>query len=191
MSFFNYNNLLIICDIQPQYENGLTFTIPELVDYIKKFNYILYLFNDKKINTDDSIETVKAMLKKGGATEDLFKKIRFYPKVFWYFRDLLDNKKIPFSDSVKLLKMLILRGVTKAIDLSETDLKNCISDETTISRLLNGSIHFYYDPKLAFILSRYRNAVEIGGFENQCNLEIEVYLNAQDIPYEKNYKFIY
>ena len=56
---------------------------------------------------------------------------------------------------------------------------------------MRGKLQFYYNPNLANLLTRYSGATNVGGFENQCNLEINLYLDALGIPYEKNFKYIY
>jgi hypothetical protein len=188
----NLENLLISVDCQPQYKSGCTFELPDFVRYMKKFSHVLYLFNDYKISVPDTIDSVIDMLKtEGNATDDDIKHIRFCPKQYWYFRDLTDNPNIPYENLVKLLKMLILRGVEKANDLSKNDLLSCLNDNMIVNQILSNKLKFYYDPKLALTLSRWRNATLVGGFEFQCLLEICIYLDALGIPYEKNHAFIY
>jgi hypothetical protein len=45
----NHEKLLISVDCQPQYMQGCTFELCDFVRYLKKFNHVLYLFNDYKI----------------------------------------------------------------------------------------------------------------------------------------------
>lgn len=188
----NHEKLLISVDCQPQYMQGCTFELCDFVRYLKKFNHVLYLFNDYKISVPDTIESVIEMLKKEGkATDDDLKHVRFLPKQYWYFRDLTDNSEIPYENIVKLLKMLILRGVEKANDLSKLDLMSCLDNTKIVQQILANKLKFYYDPKLALTLSRWRNATLVGGFEFQCLLEICIYLDALGIPFEKNHAFIY
>lgn len=182
----------VSCDIQPRYASGVPFDLHELVDYLSTFDKVLYLFNDKNIGVPDTVEDVKKMLiEKGGATPELFKKIKFRPKVYFYFRDVLDSPTTSYEECLKLLKMIILRGVENAAELSIEDLKKCLSCPQMISAIKSGTRHFYYDPSLATDLVNYRDCIEVGGFENQCNIEITLYLDALGINYEKNYKFIF
>lgn len=187
-----FQRSVISCDIQPRYATGVPFELTELVQYLNGFDKILYLFNDKRINTPDTKEDIIKMLKeKGGATDELFKKIEFRPKVFFYFRDILDDNDATFEECVKLLKMIILRGVENASELSAADLHTCLSSNRLVHDIKSNKRQFYYDPSLATDLIRYNNSIEIGGFENQCNIEIEIYLEALGLTYEKNYKFIF
>ena len=188
----NIHNLCIVCDVQPQYETGCTFDMKEFVQYLKTFNFVLYLFNDWKVNCPDTEESVKNFLKeKGQASDEDLKHIRFQPKVFWNFRDVLDLPEVPWEEAVKLLKMMILRNVEHANELCLSDLQACLSDEKVINKLMRGKLQFYYNPNLANLLTRYSGATNVGGFENKCNLEINLYLDALGIPYEKNFKYIY
>lgn len=182
----------VSCDIQPRYASGVPFDLHELVDYLLTFDEVLYLFNDKNINVPDTEEDIKKMLiEKGGATQELFNKIKFRPKVYFYFRDVMDSPNVAYDECLKLLKMLILRGVDDASELSENDLCKCLSCPQIIRAIKSGNRHFYYDPSLATDLVRYNNCVNIGGFENQCNIEINLYMDALGLNYEKNYKFIF
>lgn len=187
-----FKDALVCCDIQPRYMAGCKFNLEELMSYIRQFNRVLYLFNSKDIGCPDTEETVKEMLiSKGGATAEDFKKIKFQPKVYFYFRDILDDPAATYEECVKLLKMMILRGVDSAHSLSYKDLAACLSSAEIVRAIIRGDRQFYYDTRLANILQNYKNCVEIGGFEFQCNIEINLYMDALGIPYEKNLKFIY
>ena len=73
----NIHNLCIVCDVQPQYETGCTFDMKEFVQYLKTFNFVLYLFNDWKVNCPDTEESVKNFLKEKGQASDSFKRACF------------------------------------------------------------------------------------------------------------------
>ena len=182
---------LVSCDVQPRYATGVPFKLEEFVEYLNNFDDILYLFNDKNINVPDTVEDIKKMLADAGASDELIGKIKFRPKVYFYFRDVLDSPTTNYEECVKLLKMMILRGVENASELDVRDLSQCLSCPQLIKAIKAGARHFYYDPSLATDLVNYRNCVEVGGFENQCNIEITLYLDALGISYEKNYKFIF
>lgn len=182
---------LVSCDIQPRYATGVPFKLEEFVEYLNGFDDILYLFNDKNIGVPDTVEDVKKMLADAGASNELLERIKFRPKVYFYFRDVLDSPTTTYEECLKLLKMIILRGVENAAELSIEDLKKCLSCSQMILAIKAGTRHFYYDPTLATDLVNYRDCIEVGGFENQCNIEITLYLDALGINYEKNYKFIF
>jgi hypothetical protein len=182
---------LVSCDVQPRYATGVPFKLEEFVEYLNKFDDILYLFNDKNINVPDTVDDVKKMLASAGASSELLNRIKFRPKVYFYFRDILDSPTTTYEECVKLLKMMILRGVENASELSTQDLSQCLSCPQMIKAIKSGARHFYYDPSLATDLSHYDRCTEVGGFENQCNIEITLYLDALGISYEKNYKFIF
>lgn len=191
MLFFKPRTV-ISCDIQPRYSGGVTFDLRTFVKYLDKFDKILYLFNNKDINVPDTVESVKDMLaKEGGASEDLLNRIHFREKVYYYFRDVLDDPRTNYNECIKLLKMLILRGCENAYELPVHDLKMCLSDSRLIQDILTKKLHFYYDPKLAADLWHYNYCEEVGGFENQCNIEITLYLDALGMQYQKNYDYIF
>lgn len=189
-----FERKVVSCDIQPRYAGGVPFKLHELIAYLNNFDRVLYLYNDKNIGVPDTEEDIKKMLQSDdplNLTPELFKKIKFRPKVYFYFRDILDEPTCSYEECVKLLKMLILRGVDNAYDLCRHDLEICLSNNNLISDIEHGIKHFYYDPSLATDLLQFDNCINIGGFENQCNVEINLYMDAMGISYQKNYKFIF
>lgn len=183
---------LVSCDIQPRYSGGVTFDLKDFVAYLRKFDKVLYLFNNKDIGVEDTTEDVVKMLKdKGGATDEDLSKIQFRPKVYYYFRDILDDPRTNYEECKKLLKMLILKGVNNAYELESEAIGRCLSNPKLIKDIKRGKLHFYYDPMLAADLCHYENCEEVGGFENQCNIEINLYMDALDLSYTKNYDFIF
>lgn len=183
---------LVSCDIQPRYSGGVTFDLRDFVAYLKKFDKVLYLFNNKDIGVEDTTEDVVKMLKdKGGATDADLERIQFRPKVYYYFRDVLDDDRTNYEECKKLLKMLILKGVDNASQLAPEALEKCISDYKLRRDIRKGKLHFHYDPMLAADLCHYQNCEQVGGFENQCNIEINLYMDALGLEYTKNYDFIF
>ena len=183
---------LVVCDIQPRYSGGVTFDLRDFVAYIKKFDKVLYLFNNKDIGVPETEDDVIKMLKdQGGATDEDLSKVQFRPKVYYYFRDILDDPRTNYEECKKLLKMLILKGVNNAYELESEAIRKCLSNPKLINDIKRGKLHFYYDPMLAADLCHYENCEEVGGFENQCNIEINLYMDALDLFYTKNYDFIF
>ena len=191
-NFMGLSRSLVVCDIQPRYSGGVTFDLRDFVAYIKKFDKVLYLFNNKDIGVPETEDDVIKMLKdQGGATDEDLSRIQFRPKVYYYFRDVLDDPRTNYEECKKLLKMLILKGVNNAYELESEAIGKCLSNPKLINDIKRGKLHFYYDPMLAADLCHYENCEEVGGFENQCNIEINLYMDALGLEYTKNYDFIF
>lgn len=187
---FGYRSL-VSCDVQPRYAGGVPFKMEDFVVFLRKFDKVLYLFNNKNIGVSDTVDSVKEMLRKAGATDQDFERINFRPKVYYYFRDILDEETTSYRECLKLLKIMILRGVSNAYELTRTDLEKCLTDKKLVDDILMKRKHFYYDPALATDLLNYNYCEEVGGFENECNIEINLYMDAIGMTYKKNYDFIF
>lgn len=182
---------LIICDIQPAYSTGITFSLKELVDYMKQFDTILYLFNDDRVGVKDTSADVVKMLLPAGYSAELDKKVKFFPKAFFNFRDLLDKPEVSFETAVRLVKAMLLHSCPNAKDLPAHILKQALNNSSLERQIKNEELNFYYEPDLAREFVNWYDCTEIGGFQNQCNIEIEVYLTALGVKYTQNKKFVF
>lgn len=184
---------LISCDIQPIYEGGNKFDMADFVNYMREFDKILYLFNNKysPSKVDDTQKDVKQMLRDAGADEELMSKIILFEKQYWYFRDVIDSGLVSEEDMITLIKLMVQLNELSAKNIAKDTLQKILKSDIATKKISAGIWKFEYDPKLLNELADWDNSVLVGGLRKQCLAEIELYLKALGINFKENQKYIY
>ena len=186
---FESNNKLIVCDIQPTYQDFFTFKIHEFISYINSFNDILYLYNDETSN--DRLDDIKNwLLEHMDYDEELYdsiiSKTTFYAKEFGFFRNLMDSGIMEDTDISKLISHCYKNKIS---DFRKTNSKKLKKINIPI---IDFDLHSGSCPILLIDeLVQYKNSIIIGGEKDYCLKEIMLINDALDLKLKKNSNYIY
>lgn len=161
-------NSLIVIDVQKSMEDYIDFNIVDFIDYLNQFDKILYIY-DKSFN--ESEQDVKNWLYEYNLSEDMLNSITFVEKEYGFFREAMDN--LDHKELVNIIKQMI-----------KTDEYNYENDGLYIYLPSNLEELIYY-------FNMYKNSTLIGGMEGECLTEIMILLDALNINYKVNKRFIY
>lgn len=188
---------IINVDIQPEYENYISFNLNEWAKFINKnyaSNDIIFLYNGK--DTLDMVDeySYKEWLMDLGVNEDVLDNSTFYDKGYAFFRYCMDNS-IDDDNIVDLVKYMISHNINDSRDIDE-DMWNDYMEETNhtqqdVRDLLENAGDMISIPDLMDFLEHYSNIVLLGGGINECLKEVEIALLALDKKYNSLSKFIY
>lgn len=191
------NKTIINVDIQPEYENYITFDLYQWVNFINRnasLNDIIFLYNGEF--TLDMIDefSFKQWLINLGIEESVIYNSTFYDKGYAFFRYCMDNS-IDEDNIVDFLKYMIKYNINDSRDIDD-DMWNNYMKETNHSQqdvrdLLENSDDMIYIPELMDFLKDYSNIVLTGGGINECLKEVEIALLALNKNYNSLSKFIY
>lgn len=186
---------LIVVDIQPEYMNGILF-LPSFIHFLNQnyseLNSLTFLYNG--YDTLGMIEETdyKMWWLDHGLDEEIVDGSRFYDKGYAFFRYCIDSS-IDEQTISNLVKMMIEKNVNDSRDLDETFWDEFVDrySDSEVRELLEFADDCIHIPDLMNFLDNYRNIVLVGGGINECLKEVEIALNAMDIPYTTIPKFIY
>jgi hypothetical protein len=180
MSENNTNNVLVMVDIQPGFNDSCHELILDVVDKINHGNQLVICFYAGKTMDCDSKDSVIAYYLENGMDMDKIDQIRFIEKRWGWFRDWTD-RNVPDAVTVKAVEHLLKTGKESTEDFSDTDWQKVIGN--------NPAWQFveFEDPLYApdfngkiFSKAEVDNIELIGGGYNECLKEINIYLQALD-----------
>lgn len=191
------NKTIINVDIQPEYQNWITFNINNWVDFINQNgeqNNIVFLYNGA--DTMGMIEEYEFQnwLIELGIDENIIENATFYDKGYAFFRYCMDNS-IDEDNIVDLVKYMVRHDITDSRDI-DNEMWNNFMTETNhtvqdVRELLENADDMINIPDLMDFLSNYSNIVLTGGGINECLKEVEIALLALDKPYNILSHFTY
>ena len=186
------NKTIINVDIQPEYEDYITFDINEWVDFINEsseFNRIVFLYNGYDTLGMVDEDTYKNWLYDLGIDEDVLYEATFYDKGYAFFRYCMDNS-IDEDTIIDLVKYMIRHNITNSRDIDE-DMWNDYMEETNhnqedVRDLLENANDMINIPDLMEFMDGFSNIILTGGGVDECLKEVEIGL----LSLEKNYNII-
>ena len=173
---------LVICDIQPEYENYLSF---DLYDFIKYLNYVatryenvVYFYNGYSTLGMIREDELRWWLYEAGLSEKAMEGILFVDKGYAFLREAMDSN-VSYTNIVKALRLM-----------SESNLDDSrFLPENIQKKLLNNKSIFWNE---SFdIMQEYKSLVFIGGGKDECLKELQLGAKALWIKYRFNKKFVY
>lgn len=200
--FENFSNkILIVVDIQPEYENAFTFK-EDFFDFINNSNYkeIVFLYNgENTVGEMSEEEYIQWLSNYGeGINEDVLYDITFYDKGYNFFRNCMDEG-IDDDSIIRLIKYMYKNDINDTRDIDEdmwVDVIEMFKDEhdmNEIKELMAFSENCLFIPELMDFLKTYEhNNIDIcGGGIDECLHEVKLVLDSLDMDYNNIDKFIY
>ncbi len=190
MKFYNFINesiALLVVDIQPGYSQFISFSLSSFIDYLNSYKgTINYIFNGPELGYEDEEELIDWLVENGLDYETL-DNINFIPKTYGWIRDPMDSG-MDEEDIVEVLKHMIKKKYYDSRDIEEYEIdKLKISEE--FKEYMNSSS--FGLPDIFEEIKKLPKSLLVGGGENECLLEMELTMNAMNIKYKRNNKFIY
>lgn len=183
---------IINIDIQPEYEDGISFDLYKWAKFINKSyksNDIVFLYNGKYTVGNISEDDYMMWLIELGIKESVVYGSTFFDKGFAFFRFCMDEG-IDDDSIVDLIKYMIRHDITDSRDFDEEMWKNFMEETDHSRQEVRDLLEFADDmvniPDLMKFLERYKhsNIVLTGGGVNECLKEVEIALMSLDKKYE-------
>lgn len=183
------NKTIINVDIQPEYQNWISFNLNNWVDFINQNgeqNNIVFLYNGA--DTMGMVEEYEFQnwLIELGIDENIIENATFYDKGYAFFRYCMDNS-IDEDNIVDLVKYMVKHSITDSREIDNEMWDNFMSETNhtlqDVRELLENADDMINIPDLMDFLSNYSNIVLTGGGINECLKEVEIALLALDKPY--------
>lgn len=191
------NKTIINVDIQPEYQNWISFNLNNWVNFINQNgeqNNIVFLYNGA--DTMGMIEEYEFQnwLIELGIDENIIENATFYDKGYAFFRYCMDNS-IDEDNIVDLVKYMVKHSITDSREIDNEMWNNFMSETNhtlqDVRELLENADDMINIPDLMDFLSNYSNIVLTGGGINECLKEVEIALLALDKPYNILSHFTY
>lgn len=187
---------LVVVDVQPDYEDGFSYWLPEFVDFLNtnhhKFSHITFLFNGPDLGFPDENE-YRMWWQENELDDDIISYSSFYDKGYAFFRSCMDMGG-DHEGIVNLIKFMISKDINDSRELEEQEFWDEfveIYGNDDIRELMEFSGDCVSIPDLMEELRGYNNILLCGGGENECLKEVEIALDALDKPYNFINRFVY
>lgn len=188
---------IINVDIQPEYENYITFDLTEWANFINQnssHNDIVFLYNGADTLGMIDEQSLKEWLFDLGIDEDIVYNSTFYDKGYAFFRYCMDNS-IDEDNIVDLVKYMIKHNINDSRDIDEEMWDKYIAetnhDQQDVRDLLENADDMINIPDLMDFLENYSNIILTGGGINECLKEVEIALLSLDKKYNTLSNFVY
>lgn len=184
-------------DIQPEYEKSFGFRADEYCEYLNDndFNQLVFLYNGEETLGMISEQDYKWWLFENGLTEEVMDSARFYDKGYAYFRYCMDNS---LDDDViaNFVRFMYQNDVRDSRDMTRDMWAKYLrehrrTDRKEVYELLRDSGDCVNIPDLMDYIKNFRNIVLTGGGVDECLKEVEIALQALNIPYQTEHQFTY
>lgn len=133
-----------------------------------------------------------------GIDENIIDKMQFYDKGYGWYRDLMDEYGT--DQCVNIQKFMIDNGHRSLNSMPHDDLSEDIQDlgheynleESLIEDILEGKFEgFWLNTELQHQLDKFKGATVIGGGKTECLAEVKCLMDAYDMKYTINNRFVY
>jgi len=191
---------IINVDIQPEYENWITFNISDWVNFINSNgdkNEIIFLYNGADTLGMIDEGTYKQWLFDLGIEEDIIYNATYYDKGYAFFRYCMDSN-IDERAISNLVKFMIKNNINDSRDITSdfwNEFRNEYKDDDystgELRDLLENASDMINIPDLMDFLKGYTNIVLCGGGINECLKEVEIALLSLDKGYNVLSEFVY
>ena len=189
---------LFSIDIQPEYENSITF-IDTYIQYLNEnyntLNSLTFFFNGENTLGMISENDYRYWLMRNGLSEEVLEYASFYDKGYAFFRYCMDEG-IDDEDIVALVKFMMNNNINDSRDITK-ELWNQFVIENEIEQseardLLEASDDMINVPDLMDYLKNYYGKITLcGGGIDECMKEVEIALMTLDKPYNVLTQFSY
>jgi len=176
----------ISVDIQPEYENYITFNLDSFIMFLNKnidvMNSLTFLYNGKDTLGMVSEPAYRDWLFENGLQEEVLDSAKFYDKGYAFFRYCMDEG-IEEEETVNLVKYMIQNNINDSRDINEEMWNGFMQqygyDSSTVRDLLESAADMINIPDLMDYLQRFGGKLVIcGGGINECFKEVEIALTA-------------
>lgn len=182
-NFIVDKDLIVSCDIQFEYKKAMR------GDFIKRFVQFINLNRDKTIIFLFNGETVggpseyqyREWLLDIGIDYDIIEESYVFDKGYGQIRELMDSG-IEHDKIVDMIRYMLDNNYGDSRDMSEEEWKALNIDFENNGYGINEVVDF---------LAEYDDFVLIGGGENECLLEVELFLLAIDKTYRLERSLVY
>lgn len=188
---------IINVDIQPEYQNYITFNLDNWVDFINnnsEINKIIFLYNGADTLGMIDEYSYKEWLLELGVDEDVLYNATFYDKGYAFFRYCMDNS-IDEDNIADLVKYMVKHNITDSRDIDEEMWDNYMIEtnhtQQDVRDLLENAGDMISIPDLMDFLDNYSNIILTGGGINECLKEVEIALLSLDRDYYTLSEFVY
>lgn len=193
----NGGKTIINVDIQPEYEDYISFNLGEWVEFINKAaknNRIVFLYNGALTLGMIDESSYKEWLFELGVKNRVLNNSVFFDKGYAFFRYCMDNN-INEDEIVDLLKFMVKHDVNDSRDINEemwnSFMKEFKYEQSNIRDLIEMADDMIYIPDLMDFLSNYNHIILTGGGSNECLKEVEIALKTLGKKYDSLTRFIY
>lgn len=176
---------IIVVDVQPFSEEHITFNIPKFMDYLNNSGKILYFFNGEELQFDKKDGVVVWCLD-NGLKEDKLGDVTFSEKSYGYLRGWMDYG-IDDEVIVKALKYMLKKDIWDSRDIQNEKWQSMFLD---IDIPLDDPIYLPRGIDLKK-LRAWNNSFLCGGGMGECLKEIQLLMEASNIKYRLERRFIY
>lgn len=185
---------IINVDIQPEYENYISFNLNEWINFLNNSyqnNKIIFLFNGPELGMISKNEYINWLIE-NGLDEDVIDNSEIFDKSYSYFRYCMDEG-IDEDQIANLVKFMRSNDINDSRDITEDFWNEFIEQygNQDIKELLEYADDMIYIPDLMDYLQNKSNIVLTGGGINECLKEVEIALMALDKNYQILNKFTY
>jgi len=189
---------LMVVDIQPEYESGFGHWTHEFVDFMnenyERFNRVIFYYNGADtVGTMDEHE-YRNWWYDHEMSEEVLEGSNFYDKGYAFFRNCIDEG-IEDEEIVNLVRFMMKNDINDSRELTEefweAFMKEGNLEYSDIKDLLEFSDDCINIPDLMDHLRNFSNVVLCGGGHNECLKEVNIALDALNMPYETIAKFVY
>lgn len=190
---------LISIDIQPEYQNYLSFSLDGYIDFLNKnydnMNSLTFLYNGNDTLGMSTEAEYKVWLLENGLDDSVVDSARFYDKGYAFFRSCMDSGHDE-EEIVNLVKYMINHGINDSRDIDEEMWNGFMSeygyDASDVRDFLEPAQDCINIPDLMDFLQRYGGKLVIcGGGINECFKEVEIALTALGKNYNVLTEFTY
>lgn len=198
----------VICDIQPEYQSWMSgsFSLEDfglwLSSLLSAGADVLYLYNGESMGMCSERQLKEWLVEDCDLDPELLDQaesnglIRFYDKGYAFFRTCLDSG-IAEEDVVALVRFMIDHDVHDSREMSPDDWDRFVSDIdhdldlSEIRSLMEISDECIWIPDLMDELRPLKSIMLTGGGVEECLKEVEIALQALDMPYALERQFLY
>lgn len=179
-------NTLVVCDIQPEYEEYFTFNLDDFLTFIEDYDTIYYFYNGVNLGMSEEYEVVEWLIE-NGCSEDLIETITFIDKSYGYYRDMISEYGL--ETTTNIVKYLYDNNIESTNDIEHDDLVNTFGDN--IANSLNRHGGYYLYDIIIDSLKYTNNIVICGGGKDECLAELMIDIKVSNKSYILANNFIY
>ena len=190
------SNNLIIVDVQPEYENYISFDIEEFCEWLNEnadsYDKVIFFWNGPELGMVEEYELTEWFYS-NGLEEDVVSNSTWYDKGYAFFRYCIDEG-IDDDDIVSLIKFMWDESIYDSRDIDDEVWKMFIEKygESPVRELLQGADDLVSIPDLMDKLKNITGTNYLcGGGANECLKEVEIALLALDKEIRFIEKWVY
>lgn len=186
----------VVVDVQPEYENGFSYFLSDLVNFINE-NYesmhqLTFFFNGEDTLGMINKQEYMYWWIENGLNEEIADSAIFYDKGYAFFRSCMDNDADE-EEIVNLVKFMLDNNISDSRDITEEfwgEFTKLHGGEH-VRELMEHTGECLNIPDLMDELQSYSNVVMCGGGINECLKEVEIAMQALNKPYNLLTQYCY